>query len=467
MRISPECDEQRKGPNFTLHGLRMADDKRDPKSLRVAIIGGGLGGFTVGIALLQRGFKNVTVYEKDAHMDVRRQGYGLTILQGISALKQLQLFNQILAQDTPSRSHLIFNKNGQLLGFFGTELWGESSQATKKKYNLHVQRQELRRILVNKYTELHPLGLRGIAWNCQLLNITSRTVSFWNQNDVYDVDLVIGADGINSAVRMFKYEPSTDSKLDYLGIIVVLGITPSTGHFLTQNRVFQTLDGCFRIFAMPFSKTDPSQSTMWQLSFPLDLQLANQLAGNPARLKEFVFEHCKDWHPPIPQMISNTPVKLLMGIPAFDRNLDVQPELVKNSGLPLVLIGDAAHPMSPFKGQGANQALLDSVELAKCMDEQFKGTNHSFSLQTALSRAINQFEQKMMDRVKIKVQQSHERVISYHRSDALNEENFFYRGLDAETMQMVRKRGIDASWKSESETIEEALSDVLLGARSN
>ena len=75
------------------------------KELKIVIVGGGLGGFAVGIALLQHGFYNVCVYERDHDMHARRQGYGLTILQGISALKSLGIFDQVLEEDTPSRSH--------------------------------------------------------------------------------------------------------------------------------------------------------------------------------------------------------------------------------------------------------------------------------------------------------------------------------------------------------------------------
>lgn len=451
-------------------------------SLNIVIVGGGLGGFAVGISLLQCGFRNVTVYEKDQNMSIRRQGYGLTILQGISALKHLGVFEQVKQQDTPSRSHFIFRKDGNLLGFFGTGLWEERC-IQSKKYNLHIQRQELRRILMERYIALHPLGSKGIKWNQRLVHIDTEdcSVAFLNQPDIYNVDLVIGADGINSVTRMFKFDPLLDSKLSYLGILVVLGITGSINHFLGQDRVFQTLDGHFRLFAMPFSKTTPSQSIMWQMSFPLDISQAKYFASNPIQLKEFLMEHCKCWHDPIPQMIDSTPIDLIMGIPAFDRDLDVEPVSMENNSLPIILIGDASHPMSPFKGQGANQVLLDAVELVDCIENFFKqvkdktlknrnackkATNEGINAKVLSSKsilfsAVREFECRMMTRVKVKVQQSRERVFTFHMESVLMEENFFYRGIDSLILRKVHSLGISSNWNNSTETIEEALRRVL------
>jgi len=64
-------------------------------------------------------------------------------------------------------------------------------------------------------------------------------------------------------------------------------------------------------------------------------------------------------------------------------------------GRRVTILGDAAHPMSPFKGQGANQALLDAVDLAQ-----------SLSTAKLLSQALAEYEPKMIARSEVKVRAS-------------------------------------------------------------
>ncbi|UJR08772.1 hypothetical protein I4U23_013028 [Adineta vaga] len=428
--------------------------------MKIVIIGGGLGGFAVGIGLLQHGYTDVTVYERDIGMDSRRQGYGLTILQGISALKRFHVFEEVHSLDTPSRSHYIFDKYGSMIGFFGTIFWPEADNQpkAKKKHNLHSERQELRRILMNRYISLHPLGSDGIQWNHRLCQIDRalHRVSFTNDYTIAGVDLVIGADGINGLVRSFKYHPLVDKPLNYLGMLVVLGITGDIDHFLTKDRVFQTMDGCYRLFAMPFSKSRSEESIMWQLSFPATQTLATQLSRDPEMLKQMLMEKCADWHTPIPEMITKTQLNHLMGIPAFDRDLVEIPDEDKD-GIQIALIGDAAHPMSPFKGQGANQALLDAVDLSDIITQNTSD----------LHAAMKQYEDRMLKRVHSKVMQSRERVTSFHRPEVLSTENFSYRGVDEALMQRLNNLGINATWNDSNISIEQAISDKLNETSSN
>lgn len=430
--------------------------------MKIVIIGGGLGGFAVGIGLLQYGFDDVTIYERDSSIDSRRQGYGLTILQGITALKKFNVFNEVQSLDTPSRSHYIFEKSGKLIGFFGTIFWPEDNHTnqpkSRKKYNLHSQRQELRRILFNRYISLHQNGSNGVQWNYRLQTIDriQRQIIFTNGELLNNVDLVIGADGINGIVRSFKYNANNDLPLNYLGILVVLGITKSNEHFLTKDRVFQTMDGSFRLFAMPFSKFNPDQSIMWQLSFPCQFDFANYLSKNPKELKEYLLDKCGDWHSPIPQMIKDTQIDLLMGIVAFDRDVQAVEDLQKND-LSIALIGDAAHPMSPFKGQGANQALLDAMDLSDIIHQ----------CQSDLCLAMQIYEDKMLKRVHSKVLQSRERVTTFHQSEILSTESFLYRGIDQDFIDQLNQMNFNAQWNDESLSIEQAIINELASKKLN
>jgi salicylate hydroxylase len=58
---------------------------------------------------------------------------------------------------------------------------------------------------------------------------------------------------------------------------------------------------------------------MWQLSFPLCESEAKRLSSDLALLKAHLMDRCGDWHDPVPSMIQNTDLTMMMGIPAYDR----------------------------------------------------------------------------------------------------------------------------------------------------
>jgi 2-polyprenyl-6-methoxyphenol hydroxylase-like FAD-dependent oxidoreductase len=104
----------------------------------------------------------------------------------------------------------------------------------------------------------------------------------------------------------------------------------------------------------------------------------------------------------------------------YDRDL-LDPELLKTAGA-ATLIGDAAHPMSPFKGQGANQALLDALLLARIIAAvcTTKSDWRGVGLREAV---LAEFEVEMLTRSASKVKDSAEAVELLHSKRVLREGN--------------------------------------------
>ena len=165
---------------------------------------------------------------------------------------------------------------------------------------------------------------------------------------------------------------------------------------------------------MPYS----TDTIMWQLSFPISEEEAKALSAQGANaLKN---EACRrtQWHSPIPQIMEATLDSQITGYPAYDREL-LQQELLEKGG-PITLIGDAAHPMSPFKGQGANQALLDTLALARGISRGCRPMSEW--RETGIRNSVlTEFELEMLERSAIKVKDSAEVVALLHSNVVLRE----------------------------------------------
>jgi 2-polyprenyl-6-methoxyphenol hydroxylase-like FAD-dependent oxidoreductase len=204
---------------------------------------------------------------------------------------------------------------------------------------------------------------------------------------------------------------------------VILGICPleqlkdiAEHPLLDSATVFQTANGNERIYMMPFT----SDTIMWQLSFPMSEKDAKVLSEKGSlALKEEAISKCK-WHNPIPQIISATQGVQVSGYPVYDREL-LKPELL-NKEKQVTLIGDAAHPMSPFKGQGANQALLDALALAREISRGCRPLSQWREVGIRES-VLNEFESEMLDRSASKVKASAEAAEFLHSEIVLHERN--------------------------------------------
>ena len=190
-----------------------------------------------------------------------------------------------------------------------------------------------------------------------------------------------------------------------MGVRLILGIADGIDHPLLSERGFYTVDTKgHRLFTMPYhsdrfdfnsshnnnninsnKKTTNKHRIMWQLSFSTDRKTASPSSLDAKSLREYVLRIFKSWHPPVLDLVHSTPIEMIWGTDLMDRNpRQVYEDLIvgrsagrkgnKSGGGSqssklrqprLVVCGDALHSMSPFKGQGANQALTDGPLLSK------------------------------------------------------------------------------------------------------
>lgn len=386
----------------------------------IAIIGGGIGGVALAVACLHRGIP-FTLFERDRNFNARSQGYGLTLQQASKAMNGFGI--RSLDHGITSTRHVVHFTNGEILGEWGMRKWLDSeSKKAPNKTNIHIARQSLRLAL------LEQLGHKEIVkWNHQLVHFEKAddqkmqlTFQVNDQLKTSKVDLVVGADGIRSTVRQ-KLIGDEKTPLRYLDCMVILGICSLDAIKNIENKlldsatVFQTANGVERMYMMPYDAT----SVMWQFSFPItETEAKIKSSHGAASLKKETLKRTQNWHDPIPQIIQATSTSLVSGYPVYDRELLDESAFAKAGKV--TLLGDAAHPMSPFKGQGANQALLDALSLARAISIGCRPKSNWKEVGIRKS-ALNEFENEMLSRSASKVKDSAAAAQFLHSDVVLHE----------------------------------------------
>jgi 2-polyprenyl-6-methoxyphenol hydroxylase-like FAD-dependent oxidoreductase len=298
----------------------------------VVIIGGGIGGLTTALALLRHDIP-CTVYERAPELHEVGSGVGLWP-SALGVLDRVGVGDKVRALAGPWTVGGVRNKAGALLTAYSVDefarRFGEPMAG--------VHRGELQLALLNAL----PDGTVRTGHECAgIQQRNDKVVVHFVNGAQAESSVVIAADGNRSIVRrcLFGERPLRD--LGLLGWRGTLADPPDLGGF--TGEVWGN-GASFGFLTMSGNR----------------LSWFGAAHGDPPATKAFLQERFADWHDPISEVIERTDESMIW----FDRLYDLRPRRRWVDGR-VALLGDAAHPMSPFLGQGACQAILDAWVLAE------------------------------------------------------------------------------------------------------
>ncbi|NBH02979.1 FAD-dependent monooxygenase [Amycolatopsis sp. SID8362] len=303
----------------------------------IAIAGGGLGGLTLARVLHTRGIA-ATVYELDATPVARDQGGTLDLHEesGLRALAEAGLLAEFRACAREEGEALrILDRHG-VVRFEET---AEASGGTRPE----IDRSALKRILV----ESLPGG--AIRWGAKVTAVSPGRLTL-GTGEVVEADLVVGADGAWSKVRPLLSD----------AVPVYSGLSFVEARLSDVDGRFAALVGSGSMFALDARKGLIAQRTgggrirVYAAVETEDPGAIAELADREQLLDAFA-----DFAPRLRSLIADHDGALVA------RPIHALPVGHRWARVPgVTLLGDAAHVMSPFAGEGANLAMLDAAELA-------------------------------------------------------------------------------------------------------
>ncbi|KAF2204692.1 FAD/NAD(P)-binding domain-containing protein [Delitschia confertaspora ATCC 74209] len=339
---------------------------------RIAIVGGGPAGLATCLLLHKHGITS-TIFElrpKPTKEDLAKPSGMLDLHEesGIAALKECGLFGEFLGLTGEcSEAQKVSDKNGNIL-------WSDEGELRK--------RPEISRHALIKLLLFHLPGDQ-IKWNHKLRTATSSNTSNYTEIELdfgpdgkFPFDLVIGADGAWSRVR----ELLTDVKPHYSGTqsitLTIRGITKKYPHLadMVGSGSFSALGDRHGVMSQR-SGQDSVRIYIFLTTrnedFPTSSGLVNQTA---VAVKDHVLGDTAllgTWGPAIKELVS-----VACDEETSDKSVtatDIRPLYMLpvghtwNHKKGITLIGDAAHLMCPWAGEGVNLAMWDSLLLARAV----------------------------------------------------------------------------------------------------
>jgi kynurenine 3-monooxygenase len=330
------------------------------KKEKILIVGGGLSGSLLAICLAKRGFE-IELYERRGDMRKGSAYAGKSInlalsTRGIEALKKVGLAEQVLHDAIPMSGRMMHSVTGELT----YQPYGKEGQ-----YINSVSRAGLNLKLIELADAYDNVKLFFNS-KCIDANLETNEVSIQLENGEIKHtkgDVVFGSDGAFSAIRS---EMQKTNRFNYSQVYENYGykeleILPSNmGQFpIEENALHIWPRGEFMMIALP----NPGGSFTCTLFLPYEGALSFEKLKTKEDVKLFFETYFADALPIMPQYLEDffeNPIGNLVTVKCNP--------WVKNK---FALVGDAAHAIIPFYGQGMNCSFEDVKELDEIIEQDY------------------------------------------------------------------------------------------------
>lgn len=316
--------------------------------MKIVIVGGGIGGLAVALALRQAGL-DAHVFEQAR--ELREVGAGVATSPNAARVLHLLGLEQTLKR---------------------TAVLSRSMTPRDWASGVHLAEVPLREAAVTRWgapfyhfhrADLHD-ALRG-ALGDEHITLGARAVRL-DQSDAEAVvefadgrqargDLLIGADGVHSVVR--EYVAGSDQAI-WSGQVAWRGLAPAeAGHAVGLEELHHSFWGPGKQFVTFY--VGGGRLVNWVGNVRTTADWREESWSTRGDRSEVLHSY-EGWHPQVRALIEATPEVYKWAL--FDR-----PPLESWTRGRVTLLGDAAHPMLPFMAQGASQSIEDAWTLARCL----------------------------------------------------------------------------------------------------
>lgn len=317
--------------------------------MRVAIVGAGLGGLTAALALAQRGIA-VTVFEQAAALG--EVGAGITISPNAGrVLDHLGLGQEVRALGVlPGTQHVRDLATGATLRTMQRDA---DLEARHRAPYRHLHRADLHGLLASALEQAAPDSVR---LGRRLVAATDRGEMRFADGSAAEADILVGADGVRSAVRDCLFEtspPLFTGQVAWRGLVPADALPEAVRHeppgiFIGPGRLvlrYPVRGGALANYAI-FVEMEGWEEESWSIP-STRAELLGHLEGACDSVRALVLATPEDW--------------------LFKWALFAREPLATWTAGRVTLLGDAAHAMLPFMGQGAATAIEDGMVLARAL----------------------------------------------------------------------------------------------------